>query len=128
MVEPLSVNTDGVRSLSEIHTKVASGLGSLTASTPDSAAVGISHGTVAHAVQTALTAALGSRSGTITATQGSGARIAELLQQAAAAYEQGDQRGAAAIQAAAAAIGDGHGPGPAASPDQTEASDPRTSR
>ena len=31
MVEPLSVDTDGVRSLSEIHTGVATGLGSLNA-------------------------------------------------------------------------------------------------
>jgi hypothetical protein len=107
MVEPLSVSTDGVRSLSEIHTRVAAGLGSLTASAPGSAAVGTSHGAVAYAVQTALTAALGSRSGTITTTQGSGARISELLAQAAVAYEQGDQRGAAAIKAAAAAIAEG---------------------
>ena len=101
MVEPLSVDTDGVRSLSEIHTGVATGLGSLNAAAPGSAAVATSHGTIAHAVQTALQAALGSRSGTMTATQDSGARISELLQQAAVAYEHGDQRGAAAIKAAA---------------------------
>ena len=104
MVEPLSVDTDGVRSLSEIHTGVATGLGSLNAAAPGSAAVATSHGTIAYAVQTALHAALGSRSGTMTATQDSGARISELLQQAAVAYEHGDQRGAAAIKAAAAAI------------------------
>ena len=107
MVEPLSVDTDGVRSLSEIHTGVATGLGSLNAAAPGSAAVATSHGTIAYAVQTALHAALGSRSGTMTATQDSGARISELLQQAAVAYEHGDQRGAAAIKAAAAAIADG---------------------
>ena len=107
MVEPLSVDTDGVRSLSEIHTGVATGLGSLNAAAPGSAAVATSHGTIAYAVQTALQAALGSRSGTMTATQDSGARISELLQQAAVAYEHGDQRGAAAIKAAAAAIADG---------------------
>ena len=107
MVEPLSVDTDGVRSLSEIHTGVATGLGSLNAAAPGSAAVATSHGTIAYAVQTALHAALGSRSGTMTATQDSGARISELLQQAAVAYEHGDQRGAAAIKAAADAIADG---------------------
>ena len=107
MVEPLSVDIDGVRSLSEIHTGVATGLGSLNAAAPGSAAVATSHGTIAYAVQTALQAALGSRSGTMTATQDSGARISELLQQAAVAYEHGDQRGAAAIKAAAAAIADG---------------------
>ena len=107
MVEPLSVDTDGVRSLSEIHTGVATGLGSLNAAAPGSAAVATSHGTIAYAVQTALQAALGSRSGTMTATQDSGARISELLQQAAVAYEHGDQRGAAAIKAAADAIADG---------------------
>ena len=107
MVEPLSVDTDGVRSLSEIHTGVATGLGSLNAAAPGSAAVATSHGTIAYAVQTALHAALGSRSGTMTATQDSGARISELLQQAAVAYENGDQRGAAAIKAAADAIADG---------------------
>ncbi|MCG7582152.1 type VII secretion target [Mycolicibacterium sp. OfavD-34-C] len=106
MVEPLSVDTDGVRSLSEIHTGVATGLGSLNAAAPGSAAVATSHGTIAYAVQTALHAALGSRSGTMTATQDSGARISELLQQAAVAYEHGDQRGAAAIKAAADAIAD----------------------
>ncbi len=107
MVEPLSVDTDGVRSLSEIHTGVATGLGALNAAAPGSAAVATSHGTIAYAVQTALHAALGSRSGTMTATQDSGARISELLQQAAVAYEHGDQRGAAAIKAAADAIADG---------------------
>lgn len=107
MVEPLSVDTDGVRSLSDIHTRVATGLGALTSAAPGSAGVAASHGTVAHAVQTALTAALGSRSGTMATTQSSGSRISELLARAAAAYEQGDQRGAAAIKAAADAIGAG---------------------
>ncbi len=110
MAEPLSVDTDGVRSLSEIHTAVATGLGSLTAASPGSAAVAVSHGTIAYAVETALTAALGSRSGTMTTTQSSGSRISELLQQAAQAYERGDQRGGQAIRAAADAITRGEAP------------------
>lgn len=110
MVEPLSVNTDGVRSLAEIHTAVAAGLGSVNNGAPGSAAVATSHGTIAAAVEAALSGALGSRTGSVTATQNSGARISELLAQAAMAYERGDQRGAEAIKAAADAIARGEAP------------------
>ncbi|MBX7432502.1 ESX-1 secretion-associated protein [Mycobacterium sp. Y57] len=116
MTEPLSVNTDGVRSLSDIHSTVAAGLGSVSAAAPGAAAVTTSHGTIASAVDTALKAALGSRSSTMTTTQASGARISELLHQAALAYERGDQRGAEAIRSAADAIARGETPaGPAGS-------------
>lgn len=104
MVEPLSVNTDGVRSLGDIHTGVAAGLGSLSAGTPGSADVAMSHGTIADGVTTALTAALGSRAKSLNATQTSAETISELLRQAALAYERGDRRGGAAIEAAAGVI------------------------
>lgn len=107
MVEPLSVDTDGVRSLGDIHSAVSAGLGSLTAAAPGSEGVAASHGTIAYGVETALTAALGARSGSMNVTQASGAHISELLHQAAMAYERGDQRGAEAIRAAADTIGKG---------------------
>ncbi len=101
MVEPLSVDPSGVRALGDIHTGVAAGLGSLTASTPGAAPVAASHGTIAAAVDTALSGALGSRSATMTGVQAAGTLISELLHQSAAAYERGDQRGGDAIRAAA---------------------------
>ncbi|MDZ4270117.1 MAG: type VII secretion target, partial [Mycobacterium sp.] len=79
MVEPLSVNTNGVRSLGDVHTRVAGGLGALAAGTPGAAEVGASHGTIAYGVDTALTAALGSRSGSMNTTRVSGTQISELL-------------------------------------------------
>lgn len=109
MVEPLSVDTDGVRSLGDIHTAVSAGLGALTAGAPGPEGVAASHGTIAYGVDTALTAALGSRTGSMNVTQASGAHISELLHQAAMAYERGDQRGAEAIRAAADTIGKGQG-------------------
>ncbi len=110
MVEPLSVNTDGVRSLGDIPAGVATGLGSLAAGAPGSAEVAMSHGTIAYGVATALTAALGSRSGSMTMTQTSAETISELLHQAAMAYERGDQHGAEAIRAAADALARGETP------------------
>lgn len=110
MVEPLSVNTDGVRSLGDIHAGVATGLGSLIAGTPGAAEVAMSHGSIAYGVNTALTAALGSRSGSINVTQSSAETMSELLHQAALAYERGDERGGAAIDAAADAIARGETP------------------
>lgn len=108
MTEPLSVDTDGVRSLGNIHGRVAAGLGSLAAASPGPAAVAGSHGTIAAAVDTALTGALGSRSGTLASTQTTGDTISELLHQAALAYERGDHRGAEAIRTAADQMA--HGP------------------
>ena len=104
MVEPLSVNTDGVRSLAEVHTAVATGLGALAAGTPGPAGVAASHGPIAYGVGTALSAALGSRTGAMNVTRNSGTQISELLHQAARAYERGDERGAQAIRAAAEAL------------------------
>ena len=104
MAEPLAVNTDGVRTLGDIHTRVAAGLGHLTSGAPASAEVAMSHGTIASAVNAALTAALGSRSGSINVTQRSAETLAELLHQAAVAYERGDQRGTESIQTAIEAM------------------------
>lgn len=103
MVEPISVNTDGVRSLGEIHLSVATGLGALAAESPDSAGTAKSHGSIAYGVSTALAETLGSRSRSLKATQSSAEAFAELLHQAAIAYERGDGRGGAEIEAAAEA-------------------------
>lgn|GEM_PF-2457404 len=121
MVEPLSVNTDGVRTLGGIHTGVAAGLGALAADVPGSGEVAMSHGAIASGVNSALATTLGARSGSMTATQSSAERLAELLRQAAFAYERGDQRGGAAIKAAADAIA--RGPTPATSAGSTGATD-----
>ena len=110
MVEPLSVDTDGVRAFGDIHTGVATGLGALATGAPGSAEVAMSHGAIASGVNSALAATLGSRSGSMNATQGSAKRLAELLHQAALAYERGDERGGAAIKAAADAIARGETP------------------
>lgn len=104
MVEPLSIDTDAVRSLGEIHHGVATGLGSLADGTPGSAAVALSHGTIADAVDTALTAALESRAESMTVTGRNAQALSELLHQAALAYERGDQRGGAAIASRADSI------------------------
>lgn len=111
MVEPLSVNTDVVRTLGGIHAGVAAGLGALAADVPGSDEVTMSHGAIASGVNSALATTLGARSGSMTATQSSAGRLAELLRQAALAYERGDQRGGAAIKAAADAIAQGGTPG-----------------
>ncbi|PRC41397.1 ESX-1 secretion-associated protein [Mycobacterium sp. ITM-2017-0098] len=110
MSEPLQVNPADVRSLGDIHADVAGGLGSLTASSPGAGAVAGSHGTIASAVGTALTDALGSRSGTIATAQSTGSIISELLHQSALAYERGDQRGGDAMRTAADALARGEGP------------------
>jgi hypothetical protein len=63
-----------------------------------------SHGDIASAVSTALSAVLRSRQGTMQATSTSGRTISELLQKAAQMYEQGDQKGAATLRAAVEAL------------------------
>lgn len=108
MSEPLSVDTGGLRSLGEIHRSVADGLGSLVAGSPGPAPVAQSHGSIAAAVDTALTGALSSRSGTMSNTRTAGETISELLRQAALAYERGDTRGAEAIRAAADHMSETH--------------------
>jgi hypothetical protein len=110
MVEPLSVNTDAVRSLGDVHTGVATGLSSLAADAPGSAEVALSHVTIADRVNTALTATLGSRAESMKVTQSGAETLAELLHQAALAYERGDSRGTESIKSAADAIAQGKTP------------------
>ncbi|WNG86261.1 type VII secretion target [Mycobacterium sp. ITM-2016-00317] len=101
MTQPLSVDPGAVRSLGEVHQRVAGELGALAAAAPGAGAVAQSHGTIAAAVDAALTGALGARSDTMATTRGAGDTISELLRQAALAYERGDDRGAEAIRIAA---------------------------
>jgi uncharacterized phage infection (PIP) family protein YhgE len=104
--DPLYVQTDGVRSYAETHDGVAAGLSQLTGSAaPQAAGVQSSHGTIAAAVGTALADVLGVRDGTLQTTATSGSTISELLHKAAHLYDQGDQKGAATLRAAAEALG-----------------------
>ena len=66
-----------------------------------------SHGAIASAVNAALGNVLGARDGTIQTTANSGSTISELLQKAAQMYEQGDEKGATALTAAAEALQEG---------------------
>src|SRR5689334_7476411 len=100
----VQVQTDGVRSYSQIHDQVAAGLSQLTSGAAEALRVQNSHGTIASAVSTALSGVLGSRQGTMQTTATSANTISELLQKAAALYEQGDQQGAEKLKAAAAAL------------------------
>src|SRR5258706_5910146 len=103
--DPLYVQPDGVRSYAQIHDEVVAGLSQLMgAAAPEAAGVQTSHGAIASAVSTALSTVLGSRHGTIQTTATSGSTISELLQKAAQMYEQGDQKGAATLRAAAEAL------------------------
>ncbi|PQD98402.1 ESX-1 secretion-associated protein [Mycobacterium sp. EPG1] len=101
MTEPLSVDPHGLRSLADVHAGVATGLGALGASAPGSAPLAASHGPIAAAVDTALAGTLGRRSRSVAGAQTAGETIAELLHQAALAYERGDEHGGDAISAAA---------------------------
>jgi Excreted virulence factor EspC, type VII ESX diderm len=103
--DPLYVQPDGVRSYSQIHDEVVAGLTQLMgAAAPEAAGVQTSHGAIASSVSTALSAVLGSRQVTMQTTSTSGRTISELLQKAAQMYEQGDQKGAATLRAAAEAL------------------------
>ena len=98
----LSVQTDGVRSYAALHDRVATGLSELSgADAPD---VQSSHGPIASAVSTALSAALGTRHGSMQTTANSGTTIAELLRRAAREYEEGDTHEAERLRAAAEAL------------------------
>jgi hypothetical protein len=100
--DPLYVQPDGVRSYSQIHDEVVAGLTQLMgAAAPEAAGVQTSHGAIASSVSTALSAVLGSRQVTMQTTSTSGRTISELLQKAAQMYEQGDQKGATTLRAAA---------------------------
>ena len=105
MTGNLFVQTDGLRTFSQTHADIAAGLSQLIgAAAPAAAGVETSHGPIASAVSAALGELLGARQGTIQTTATSGNTISELLQKAAQAYEQGDQKGAATLRAAAEAM------------------------
>ena len=107
MTGNLFVQTDGLRTFSQTHADIASGLSQLTsAAAPAVAGVETSHGPIASAVSAALGELLGARQGTIQTTAASGNTISELLQKAAQAYEQGDQKGAETLRAAVEAMDD----------------------
>lgn len=104
MTEPLFVRTEGLRDFARTHTQVAGALAALPVG--DSGAVHATHGPIASAVSAALADALGVRRGTLETTSRSGNKLSDLLLRAAQAYENGDQRGAEALQAAANAMDD----------------------
>lgn len=111
MVEPLGVDTDGVRSRGEIHARVAGALAALCAGSPESAGVEKSHGTIADRVTTALAAALDERSRAMSAGQRSAENLAELLHRAASAYERDDMDEGTAISTVADPVGGADHPG-----------------
>ena len=110
--DPLYVQPDGVRSYSQIHDEVVAGLSQLMG-TGAAEAVGVetTHGPIALPVSGALSQALASRGGTLQVTSTSAQTISELLQKAAQMYEQGDQKGAATLRAAAEALEGASAPG-----------------
>jgi hypothetical protein len=104
----LFVQGDGLRNFSQTHADIAAGLSQLTGAA-SAAGMETSHGAIASAVSAALGNVLGARDGTIQTTANSGSTISELLQKAAQMYEQGDEKGAAALKAAAEALQGGQG-------------------
>ena len=113
--DELYVQTDGVLSYADIHDQVASGLSQLIgAGAAGAADVRATHGSIAAAVDTALSGVLGTRQGTMQTTATSGTTIGEILKNAARLYEQGDIQGAEKLRAAAEAMAGGAGPGGAA--------------
>jgi hypothetical protein len=114
--DPLFVQPDGVRSW-QIHDEVVAGLTQLMGdAAPEAAGVQTTHGAIASAVSTALSTVLGSRQGTLQTTATSGSTISELLRRAAQMYEQGDQKGAATLKAAAEAFEDANASGGTGAP------------
>jgi len=120
----LSVQTDGLRSLSRIHDEVVAALSQLTGSAaPAAAGVQTTHGPIAMAVSAALNDVLATRQGTFQTTATSGTTISDLLRKAARLYDQGDRQGADMLRKAAERLGGdpaagdpsgGHGTSPGA--------------
>jgi len=109
MTDPLHVQLDGVRSYAQIHDQVVSALSQVMGSAaPEALGVEMSHGPIASAVSGALSQVLGNRQDTLQTTSTSAQAISELLQKAAQIYEQGDQKGAATLRAAAEAMEAAH--------------------
>ena len=110
MTERLFVQTDGVLSYADIHDEVASGLSRLIgAGAAGAADVRTTHGTIAAAVDSALSGVLGTRQDTMQTTVTSGTTIGEILKNAARLYEEGDLQGAEKLRAAAEATAGGGG-------------------
>ncbi|MCX2716070.1 type VII secretion target [Mycolicibacterium sp. J2] len=99
MTDPLHVQTDGVLNYSQLHSDVAAGLSGLAG--VDGSGVETSHGTIASAVNTALSGVLAGRQNTIGVTSTAASTISDLLQKAAQAYAAGDRQGAERLKAAA---------------------------
>lgn len=116
--DALYVQTDGVRSYAQIHDEIAAGLSQLLGTAaPEAAGVQTTHGAIAAQVSAALAGALGVRQGTLQTTANSGNTISDLLEKAAQRYEQGDQKGAETLRAAAEAMASGaNTPGGSAAP------------
>lgn len=74
--------------------EVSSDVGSLLNGTPGLSDVLNSHGTIGFPMQTAFDAAHAARGGAMGATQAASSKIADLLRQAAQAYERGDMAAA----------------------------------
>jgi hypothetical protein len=105
MTDPLYVQPDGVRSYAQIHDEVVAALSQVMGTAaPEALGVETTHGPIASAVSGALSQVLGSRQGTLQATSTSAQTISELLEKAAQMYEDGDQKGAATLRAAAEAM------------------------
>lgn len=105
MTDPLYVQPDGVRSYAQIHDEVRAALSEVMGTAaPEVLGVETTHGPIASPVSGALSQVLDSRHGTLQATSTSAQTISELLQKAARMYEQGDQKGAATLKAAAEAM------------------------
>src|SRR6476620_5334853 len=110
MTERLFVQTDGVLSYADIHDEVASGLSQLIgAGAAGAADVRTTHGTIAAAVDAALSGVLGTRQDTMQTTVTSGTTIGEILKNAARLYEEGDLQGTEKLRAAAEAMAGGAG-------------------
>ena len=105
MTDPLYVQPDGVRSYAQIHDEVRAALSEVMGTAaPEVLGVETTHGPIASPVSGALSQVLDSRHGTLQATSTSAQTISELLQKAARMYEQGDQKDAATLKAAAEAM------------------------
>ena len=105
MTDPLYVQPDGVRSYAQIHDEVRAALSEVMGTAaPEVLGVETTHGPIASPVSGALSQVLDSRHGTLQATSTSAQTISELLQKAAQMYEQGDQKAAATLKAAAEAM------------------------
>lgn len=80
---------------------VSTDAGNLLNGPPGVSGVQNSHGTIGHPMQSAFDAAQSARGSAVGATQGASTRIADLLRQAAQAYERGDTAAAGQLKARA---------------------------